>query len=275
MINSPKEIALHYLNIGKSKVEMSVMKLLLLGIMAGVFIALGAVGANTVSCMMDNPSAAKIAAGILFPAGLAMVLVAGGELFTGNCLILLPVLDKKASFTAMLRNWYIVYLGNFIGAVCVAWGICQGGQLHLFNNTLMTLTIQTAVNKCSYSFIEAVILGIFCNFLVCIAVWMSFAGKTVIDKIFGLFFPIFLFVASGYEHSVANMYYIPAGIFADMAGTVGLTWSKFLLSNLLPVTIGNVIGGSIFVAGIYYLIYIKEEGKVWIPNKKNKNGVNG
>lgn len=261
MINSPKEIATLYLTVGKSKTEMQVRKLFLLGILAGFFIALGAVGANTVSCMMENPSAAKIAAGVIFPTGLAMVLIAGGELFTGNCLILLPVLDKKVSVTAMLRNWVIVYLGNFVGAVCVAWGVCQGGQLKLFDGALATLTIQTAVNKCSHSFGAAVLLGIFCNFLVCIAVWMSFAGKTVIDKIIGLFFPIFLFVASGYEHSVANMYYIPAGIFADVAGTAELTWGTFLFSNLLPVTIGNVIGGSVFVAAIYYLIYIKEEGK--------------
>lgn len=263
MINSPKEIAMQYLAVGKSKTEMQAGKLFLLGVMAGFFIALGAAGANTVSCMMENQSAAKMAAGVIFPAGLAMVLIAGGELFTGNCLILLPVLGKKTAVRAMLRNWVIVYLGNFAGAVCVAWGVCQSGQVDLFDGALAALTIQTAVNKCSHSFGSAVLLGIFCNFLVCIAVWMSFAGKTVMDKIIGLFFPIFLFVASGYEHSVANMYYIPAGIFADAAGTTDLTWGMFALSNLLPVTIGNIIGGAVFVAAIYYLIYMKEEGKEW------------
>lgn len=260
MINTPKEVAQNYLTIGRAKAEMPAVQTFLLAVMAGIFIALSAAGANTVSCMMGNGSAGKIAAGTLFPAGLAMVLIAGGELFTGNNLIILPVLDKKIPLSAMLRNWVIVYAGNFVGAVCVAWAVQASGQLGLFDNKLMELTIQTALNKCSYTFSEAVLLGICCNFLVCIAVWMSFAGKTVADKILGLFFPIFLFIASGYEHSVADMYYIPAGIFAG-GGAEGLNWGTFFMSNLLPVTIGNIIGGAVFVGTAYYLIYIKKYKK--------------
>lgn len=261
MINSPKEVAKNCLEIGKNKTELAAGRMFLLAVLAGMFIALGAVGANTVSCLIENGSAAKIAAGVIFPAGLAMVVIAGGELFTGNCLILLSVLGKRTSPGKMLRNWIIVYLGNFAGAVFVAWGVYAGGQTQLFQGALMELTIQTAVNKCSHTFLEAMLLGLFCNFLVCIAVWMGFAGKTAVDKIVGLFFPIFLFVASGYEHSVANMYYIPAGIISagEMGEEMGLTWSGFLFSNLLPVTIGNIIGGAVFVAAIYYLVYIKGE----------------
>lgn len=264
MINSPKEVARNCLEIGKNKAELPVGRMFLLAFLAGMFIALGAAGANTVSCLMENGSAAKIAAGVIFPAGLAMVIVAGGELFTGNCLILLSVLSGKASFSKMMKNWGIVYLGNFLGAVFVAWGVCASGQNQLFQGALLDLTIQTAVNKCSHSFTEAFLLGVFCNFLVCIAVWMSFAGKTAVDKIVGLFFPIFLFVASGYEHSVANMYYIPAGIFSAKEATEGmsLSWQGFLVSNLLPVTLGNILGGALLVAGIYYLVYIKGENHI-------------
>ncbi|WP_207750529.1 formate/nitrite transporter family protein [Anaerotignum lactatifermentans] len=263
MINSPKEVANHCLEIGKNKASLPAGRMFLLAVLAGMFIALGAVGANTVSCLMENGSAAKIAAGVIFPAGLAMVVIAGGELFTGNCLILLSVLGKRTSAEKMLRNWIIVYLGNFVGAIFVAWGVYAGGQTQLFQGALLELTIQTAVTKCGHTFGEALLLGVFCNFLVCIAVWMGFAGKTAVDKIVGLFFPIFLFVASGYEHSVANMYYIPAGIFsAGEAGqSMGLTWSGFLFSNLLPVTIGNILGGALLVAGIYYLVYIKGESQ--------------
>lgn len=262
-MNTPKEITEKYIKIGKGKAELPGYQAFLLAIMAGIFIALGAAGANTVACTMAGGSAAKLAAGVIFPAGLAMVLIAGGELFTGNCLLLLPVLSGEITVFAMLKNWVIVYLGNLAGAVLVAWAVCASGQTGLFNGALETLTVNTALVKCSYSFPGAFLLGILCNFLVCIAVWMSFAGERIADKILALFFPIFLFVASGYEHSVANMYYIPAGIFMNVQNAVQtagggaeiLTWGVFFCKNLFPVTLGNIVGGSALVGGIYYLVY--------------------
>lgn len=257
MINTPKELIQNYIEIGKRKVEMPTRKVFLLAFFAGVFISLGAVGANTLSCMITNPSVAKLFAGMIFPAGLTMVVIAGGELFTGNCLLFIPWLSEKISFGKMVKNLIVVYFGNFLGAMSIVLGVYYSGQLHFFGGELMDFTLQVAINKCHYTFIEALILGVFCNFLVCIAVCMSFAGKTVVDKTVGLFFPIFLFVASGYEHSVANMYYIPIGILLDHHNE--LTWAMFFHSNLLPVTIGNIIGGAFFVAALYYLLYIRRE----------------
>jgi len=270
-MNAPNEIAANYVAIGKKKAYTSSPKLLLLGFLAGMFIALAAVGANTASCMIENAGVAKLVGALLFPAGLAMVLIAGSELFTGNNLIVISVLEKEASVGAMLRNWVLVYIGNFIGALFVAYLVNAGNQLGLFGNQLAAATIKTAVTKASLPFGNAFILGIMCNFLVCIAVWMSFAAKTVSGKILGLYFPIMLFVLCGFEHCVANMYYVPAGLFAlgnesyvAMAVEKGvemanLTWGNFFINNLIPVTLGNIVGGAGLVGGVYWAIYLKKQ----------------
>ena len=269
MMNSPKEIANVAINVGKAKTSNSISKLLLLGFFAGMFIALGAVSANTVSATITNASVAKVAGAMIFPVGLAMVLIAGSELFTGNSLISVSVINGDVKLSAMLKNWVFVYIGNFIGAVFIAILCYFANQWGLFGNAVAVNTIAIANAKCSMIPVAAIASGILCNILVCIAVWMSFGAKTVSGKIIAIYLPIVAFVLGGFEHSVANMYYIPAGLLAinnpaylasalDAGKAIeNITVGNFLIGNLLPVTIGNIIGGCL-VGVLYWLIYLKD-----------------
>ena len=268
---SPAEIAKNYIATGKAKVNTPIWKMILLGILAGAFIAVGGVASTTVSVSIASASVAKFVGACVFPGGLAMVLLAGSELFTGNCLLTLPLIKKEISFGGMIKNWVFVYIGNFIGGCLVAAAVVYGHQISLFGNGMAVSVISTAAAKCALPFGDAVIKGIMCNFLVCVAVWISFAAKDVAGKIIGIFFPVMMFVLCGFEHSVANMYYISAGLFANgvpayaqaaaAAGvnTSALTAGAFFGVNLLPVTIGNIIGGGICVGALYCLIYLKEK----------------
>lgn len=268
MMNSPAEIAKNYVPIGKGKTTMKASKLFILGILAGMFIAIAGVGASTASVSIGSASVAKLVGACVFPAGLTLVILAGSELFTGNCLIIISVLEKEATIVGMLRNWVIVYVGNFVGSILVAWGVSACHQLSLFDSALAGATINTAVAKCSMTFGDAFIKGIFCNFLVCLAVWLGFSSKTAAGKIAALFYPIMVFVLSGFEHSVANMFYAPAGLFAmgnpdylakATADTAKLTWGAFFGKNLLPVTLGNIVGGALFVGAVYWFVYLKKD----------------
>lgn len=273
-MNSPKEIAQNYIATGVAKTKYPAVKMILLGVLAGMFIALAGVGATIAPATVATASLAKFLGAAIFPAGLAMVLLAGSELFTGNCLIVISVLEKEAKLTAMLKNWLFVYIGNFIGSILIAALTVYSGTFSLFGDAAAVSVIKTAVAKVSMTFTDAMLRGILCNFLVCIAVWMSFAAKDVAGKITGLFFPIMLFVLSGYEHSIANMYYIPAGLFASTnsaymsayngaggAGTSALTWGSLFIKNLIPVTLGNIIGGVVLVGMGYWFIYLREPAK--------------
>lgn len=270
-MNSPKEIAQNYIAIGAAKTKLPISKMLILGILAGMFIAIAGV-ASTVASATLTGSVGKLLGAAVFPGGLAMVLIAGSELFTGNTIIILPVCCKQAKISGMLKNWLFVYLGNFIGSLLVAVLVVYGGTLGLFSNAAGGAAINTAVAKVTLAFDDALFRGILCNFLVCIAVWMSFAAKDVVGKIAGLFFPIMIFVLVGWEHSVANMYFISAGLLASgneaylaassVASNIGaLTWGSFIIKNLLPVTLGNIIGGSVMVGLGYWFLYIRDEMK--------------
>jgi formate/nitrite transporter len=239
-----------------------------LAILAGLFIALAGAGATTASVSIASPSLAKLAGALMFPAGLAMTLVAGSELFTGNCLVIIPTLTRDIRVGEMLRNWVIVYIGNMVGGLIVAAVLVHSHTLSLFDNQLAAAAIHTAITKVELSFGDALLRGVLCNFLVCIAVWMAFAAKDVAGKVIGLFLPVMIFVLCGYEHSVANMYYIPVGIWAATnphyaaAAPIGehfisLTWGAFFLKNLLPVTIGNIIGGAGLVGLPYWFAYLR------------------
>lgn len=273
-MNTPAVIAENYIGMGIGKVNLCVWKMFLLAVMAGTFIALAGLGSAAASCQVAVPSTAKLITACVFPGGLMMVILAGSELFTGNCLLVIPLLSRKIRMMQMLRSWVVVYIGNFIGAILVAAIAVFSHQLSIFSGAMAISALGTAVAKCSLTFGDAFLRGIACNFLVCIAVWISFAARDVVGKIVGLYFPIFLFVLSGFEHSVANMFYGPVGIlakgvpeYAQLAADAGvdlsvLTWGNFLVGNLLPVTLGNVVGG-LLVGIVYWLCYLcgKEERK--------------
>lgn len=261
---SPAEIAENMAAAGVKKVNYPFGKTLLLSILAGMLIAFGAASAATATHAMDNVGLARMVSAAIFPFGLGMVVLLGAELFTGSCLIAVSALDGRVRSFAMLRNWVYVYIGNFIGSLMVSAGCALFGQLNYSAGGLAVATIRTAAVKCGLPFWNALVLGILCNVLVCIGVLLALGAKDVTGKIVGAYLPVFFFIACGFEHSVANMFYIPAGLFAlanpryaqlaAAAGldTSGLTWGNFLLGNLLPVTIGNIIGGAAVGALFWY-----------------------
>jgi formate/nitrite transporter len=240
-------------------------------LLAGALLAFAPDGSNMASFgLLSQPltfGLGKALAGAMFAAGLIMVILAGGELFTGNALMTATLLNKKITCGAMLRNWVVVYIGNFVGAVLIAYLMYYSGLFSSGADLLGGMTVKIAAGKCNLAFGKAFVLGVLCNWLVCLAVWMATGADSTIGKIFSIFFPIWVFVTSGFEHSIANMYYIPAGIFAKAntafvaaSGVAGsalanLSWAGFAVNNLLPVTLGNIVGGAVFVAGVYYMVY--------------------
>lgn len=246
-ILTPTEIAAKTIAAAEQKANLKWWKMILLGIFAGIFIALAATGAT-----FGNIIGGKIAGACIFTAGLAMVVVAGSELFTGNNLMLMALFDGKIGLVKLLKNWILVFLGNFLGALFVALLVTLSG---VFSQNA-DVVVATATTKTSLPFFEAMLRGVLCNFLVCIAVWMAFAANTVQGKIAAVFLPVMLFVLCGFEHSVANMFYIPAGMLQGaFTNAIIPSIDDYLFRNLLPVTIGNIIGGAIIVAGGYYLAY--------------------
>lgn len=257
-MNSPAEIAKNYLATGTAKTKLPLAKMFVLSIFAGMFIAIAGVGATTAAVSIASPSVAKLVGACIFPAGLALSLIAGSELFTGNCLIIMPVLSKKATVGAMLKNWLVVYAGNFVGALIVSSLVVYSHTFNLFDGNLAASAVATADAKCALSFSDAFLRGIMCNLLVCLGVWMAFAATDVAGKIIGLYFPVMIFVLCGFEHSVANMYYISSGLMASdlyQIAAANLSIGNFI-GNLIPVTLGNIVGG--FIVGIgYWYAYIK------------------
>lgn len=252
MLLLPSDIAKKTVETGKSKANLTTGKMLLLGIFAGIFIALAGVGAS-----IGSFYGGKLAGALIFPIGLAMVIIAGSELFTGNNLMIMSWIKGEITLIKLLKNWILVFFGNFIGASLVALLVVYSGVLDPLSDSV----VAAAVTKNNLGFIEALIRGVFCNFLVCIAVWMAFSAKTTAGKIIALFGPVFLFVLCSFEHSVANMFYGPAGIFMAFKNGVaidGLNFLGFLWNNLLPVTIGNILGGAGIVGLGYYLIYLRK-----------------
>ncbi|MBN1265787.1 MAG: formate transporter FocA [Anaerolineales bacterium] len=258
--------------IGISKAEMPFMNTLMLAVMAGGFIALGAVFATTVAAGQSGVvpyGITKMLVGLVFSLGLILVVVAGAELFTGNNLIMMAWASKKVTTLQVLRNWGIVYLGNFIGSVLLVVFMFLSRQYTFGGGVIGTTALSIANGKVNLDFTQALVLGVLCNVLVCLAVWLTFSARSTTDKILAVIFPITAFVAAGFEHSVANMFFVPMGImiktfdpaFAASTGLdlTNLTWNAFLLHNLVPVTIGNIIGGSILVAGVYWMIFLRNE----------------
>ena len=283
----PQEMATRAEYLGVRKAETPFLKMFMLAVLAGAFISLGAIFATTVSAggmaiTTASGDAAfstslpfgvtRLLAGLVFSLGLILVVVGGAELFTGNNLIVMAWASGKVTGRALLRNWVIVYLGNFVGAIGTAGLMFFTRQYTFGANAIGITALKTGVAKCELTFIQAIALGILCNALVCMAVWLTFSARSTVDKIVAIIFPITAFVAAGFEHSIANMYFVPYALFIKMFDpnfikTVAdkvphldkLTWQAFWLNNLLPVTIGNIIGGAVLVAAVYWASFLRSE----------------
>lgn len=274
LLNLPHDIIQVNLSGSVNKSKAPAWKTFLLGIMAGAFIAFGAQSSSVAMHGISNVGLARLTAGCIFPVGLMMIVFIGGELFTGDCMMTMACFGKKISILSMLRTLLIVYVSNFVGAASVAALVCFSGQYGYSDSALGAFTIKVALGKVNLPFGTALISGILCNILVCAAVLMAAAAKDIAGKVLAIFFPIMAFVVSGFEHCVANMYYIPAGIlaasnpvYAEKAADLyqisseqlaSLNWGNFAVVNLIPVTIGNIIGGGIIVGGMLYLLHGKD-----------------
>ncbi len=270
----PAEMARRAEYVGVRKAEAKTLEVFALAILAGAFIALGALFATTVTAGTGAAwpyGVTRLLAGLVFCLGLILVVVGGAELFTGNNLIVMAWASRKVTTGALLRNWVIVYFGNFVGALGTAVLVYVARQYTFGGGAVGSTALRIANTKVHLGFGQAIVLGILCNALVCLAVWLTFSARSTIDKIAAIIFPITAFVAAGFEHSIANMYFIPIGLLikqfdpafaAKTAETAkldlsGLTWSAFFVNNLTPVTIGNIIGGVVLVATIYWAVFLR------------------
>jgi len=266
---SPKEIAERVEKIGVAKARLPLISMLMLGVLAGAFIGLGALYFVLIKSDASLGFAtSQLLGGLAFSLGLILVVVAGAELFTGNNLLAMAWADSKITTFELLKNWTIVCCANFIGAAGLALLVFFSGHAEMNNGAIADEYVKIATAKCTMPFWTAFFNGILCNVLVCLAVWMALAGRSVIDKVVVIVFPISAFVAAGFEHSIANMYIIPLAMLLETFGntvpnTPAITWLGFF-SNLVPVVLGNLIGGSVLVALIYHVIYR------WAPGR-NKN----
>lgn len=270
--DSPDQVILGNIKTGVVKAERSIPQMILLGIMAGAFIALGGATSNVAVHGIKDVGLSRALAGAIFPVGLMLIVFVGGELFTGNCLISMAVLDKKTSIGKMIRNLVIVYFSNLLGALIIDFLIFFSGELNYSGGGLGAYTIKVALAKINISPVAGVTSGILCNMLVCLAILAAGAAKDIAGKVWAIFFPIWAFVIGGFEHCVANMFYIPAGMLAasnpdyvakaeELYGITaeqcaGLTVAGSL-NNFIPVTIGNIIGGAVFIGLMYFLIVVK------------------
>lgn len=281
----PAEMATRAEYLGVRKAEMPTFTMLMLSILAGAFISLGAIFATTVAAGGISVTAAdgavafstgfpygvtRLLSGLVFCLGLILVVVGGAELFTGNNLIVMAWASGKVSGRSLLQNWVIVYAGNFLGSIGTAILMFFTKQYTFGSDAIGITALRIAVGKCDLGFVQAIALGVLCNALVCLAVWLTYSARTTLDKIASIIFPITAFVAAGFEHSIANMYFIPYALLIKMfdpefmarvADKVPnlevLTWEAFFLKNLIPVTIGNIIGGAVLVAAVYWVVFLR------------------
>ena len=267
-------------NVMPAKANFRKSKTFVLAIAAGALIAFGAQVSLTVMTGVEafGWGFAKLIGAMTFATGLMMVVLTGAELFTGNVMMTFSVIEKKTSLTKLLRNWSIVYFGNLIGSLVVALLVNLAGECHNAHEMLGVTGLMTAYGKVNLTFVEAFTRGILCNWLVCLAIWMASSSRHVIGKIFAIFFPIVTFVASGYEHSIANMFFIPNGIMLKSVSDVvlasglsveqlaSLTPSSFVFHNLIPVTLGNMVGAFVFVVLLFWTAYLRDDHKKQADN---------
>jgi formate transporter len=271
----PKDMAQKAEVIGISKAKQDFISTFALAVLAGSFIALGALFATTALTGTSGAVPfgwARVIAGLVFSLGLILVIVGGAELFTGNILIVMAWLGRHCSSFLVLRNWSIVYIGNFVGAVTTALLVFWSKQYTFSGGAVGATALNIGLSKVNLGFFQAIMLGILCNALVCLAVWLCYSARSTVDKIAAIILPITAFVAAGFEHSIANMFFIPIALFIkdwapdsfwqtsglDPSTYANLNWGSFLYHNLLPVTIGNIIGGGILVGAVYWLVYLRK-----------------
>ncbi|NTV50834.1 MAG: formate/nitrite transporter family protein [Geobacteraceae bacterium] len=253
---------------GRRVLSQNIGRTIVLSLLAGFYIAFGAQLSTVVTQDASHfvgLGVARFLGGSLFSVGLMLVVVCGAELFTGNSLLAVAALHGEISWSRLAKNWSIVLIGNFVGALFFAWLMFETRLWE--QGSVAENAIRTATVKCQLSFSAAFTRGIFCNWLVCLAVFMATAAKDITGKIFACYVPIMTFVTSGFEHSIANMYYIPTGLLISneiSSPNPALNFYNFFITNLLPVTLGNVVGGVIFVAGAYWYTY----GKIEMPDKQ-------
>ncbi len=275
-MNNPKEIIEANMNGAVTKANLPLGRMIVLGMMAGMFIALGGAISNTAVHDIANVGLARTLAGVIFPVGLLMIILVGGELFTGNCLMVMATMNKRITVSALIRNLVVVYFANLLGSLIIDVLIFYSGNLDYTGGTLGAYTIKVALGKVNIAPGKAIVSGILCNFLVCMAILMATSAKDVIGKIFATWFPIFAFVIGGFEHIVANMFYIPTGILAatnpdyvakaqELYGITSEQLSALdlggLMHNFIPVTIGNILGGMVFIGCALYFIHYGSEKK--------------
>lgn len=256
--HTPAEMAAKVERGGVAKARLDAGRTLLLAVLAGAFIGLGAMlstVALTESGLGFGP--ARLLGGAAFSLGLILVVVAGAELFTGNALIVLAWAERKVTTAALLRNWALVYAGNFAGAALTALAVHGAGLGGLAGGKVGQTALSIATAKAGLAWGPAFLRGALCNALVCLAVWMAFSARTTTDKVLCIAFPVTAFVAAGLEHSIANMYFLPAGMMIQGGAFGALTWKAFLWGNLLPVTLGNLFGGSGMVGLVYWYVYLR------------------
>jgi formate transporter len=290
----PADMATKAEQSGIKKANMKFPHMFTLAVLAGAFIALGALFATTVSAgsltvTSVNGSVTFLAglpygivrllSGVAFCLGLILVVVAGAELFTGNNLIVMAWASRKVSTRRLLRNWLIVWSGNFVGAIATAGLMLTTGQYTFGQGAIGAAILSTADGKAGLSFFQALALGVMCNALVCLAVWLTYSARSTTDRILAIIPPVTAFVTAGFEHSVANMYFIPLGLFVKAAAPLSfwrninkapadyadLTWGNFFTNNLIPVTIGNIIGGAVLVGAVYWFIYLRQQPATDVP----------
>ncbi|MCG8548598.1 MAG: formate/nitrite transporter family protein [Alphaproteobacteria bacterium] len=270
----PQEMALKAEQIGVAKAHLDTLSLLTLAVLAGAFIAFGAIFMTVTVAGASEAlpyGAVRLLAGLVFSLGLILVVIGGAELFTGNNLMVMAWAGREITLAALLRAWAIVYVGNFVGAIGTAVAVFLSGQ-HVFGNGAVgRAMLGIADAKAAIPFVDALFLGILCNVLVCLALWLTYSARTVTGKVIVIVPPIAAFVAAGFEHSIANMYFIPAGLLIKWFGTdvawqiigaapgdyAALTLGGFA-ANLIPVTIGNIVGGGLLVGAVYWFVYLRK-----------------
>jgi formate transporter len=270
----PPQIAAKAVEVGVAKARLDAFGTVALGILAGAFIGLGAAFATTAAAGAGDAlpfGVTRVLVGLVFSLGLVLVVVAGAELFTGNNLIVMAWAERRISTRLLLRNWSLVYAGNLVGALGTVALVFAAGQHEFGGGAVGASALGIAETKLQLGFVQAVALGALCNALVCLAVWLSYSARSLTDKVLAVVFPITAFVALGFEHSVANMYFLPMGVLLrdqgsetfwaetglDPADYPDVSWGDALFANLLPVTLGNIIGGSVMVGLVYWAVYLR------------------